>query len=508
VNLADSLHVNAAKQGDRVAVECGVERVTYAELLARVKMALDNLRDAGVGPGDLIEVMLPDSPNHVVVLYALARLGAVSMSVAQGRPHHETATQYRDLDVRLTITKSGRAPLPGDRGLAVSAVCAPGAVSDATAPAHNAPFDENLALMLTQSSGTTGQPKRLFATHAQIMARGLRQIKIMSLTSADRFLQEPNLSFMSGSRRCFAMLHVGGTVVILHKNLNRSTEYLAYFKERNITYFFASPVRLEGLLRAARKIGAGRDGPLYPDLKLVVSSGPSRSGHRRLAREKLTPNLLESYGTNELGDLTVARPADHARYPESVGRLIDGIQAQVVDDTDRPLAPGQVGLVGFRAPDLPPAYIGDADATVKGFRGGWFYPGDLAALNEEGYVFLKGRADDVINYNGEKFYPIEIENVLLSHPAVAEAAVVGRHYKELQVGVAFIVLTAKLSITELEDHCKSMIADHKAPFHFETVARLPRTQNGKVLKRDLKRDFERKYNLSQAEADWAGDARP
>ena len=505
MNIADSLHVNAAKQGDRVAVECGDERVTYAELLARVAMAVDNLRDAGIGPGDLIGVMLWDSPNHVVVLYALARLGAVSMSVIRNRPRHETEMQFRDLDVRLTISESGRAPLPGNRALALNAVCAPRAGGEASASAHDAPFDENQALMFSQSSGTTGQPKRLYATHAQMMARSLRQIKIMSLTSADRFLQNPSLSFMSGTRRCFAMLHAGGTVVIMHKNLSHSAEYLAYIRERYITYFFASPVRLGGLLRAARKIGVGKDEPLCPDLKLVVSSGPSHPDQRRLAREKLTPQLLESYGTTEAGDLTVARPADHDRYPESVGRLIDGIEAQVVDDTVRPLAPGQVGLIGFRAPDLPSAYIGDADATVHGFRGGWFYPGDLAALNEEGYVFLKGRADDVINFNGEKFYPIEIENVLLSHPSVAEAAVVGRHYKELEVAVAFIVLTDNLTINELEDHCKTMIAGHKAPFHIEMVARLPRTPNGKVLKRNLKRDFERKYKLSQAEAGWVGD---
>lgn len=508
MNIADSLQVHAANRGHHVALEDGDEKVTYSELLARVDMALANLRDAGIGPGDLIGVVLLDSSNHVVVLYALAKLGAVSMSVVPEQPRHETAKQYRGLDVRLTITESGVAPLPGHRALAVGAACAPRAGWDTPASAHDRPFDENQALMLSQSSGTTGSPKRLFATHVQMMARGLRQIKIMSLTSTDRYLQDPSLSYMSGSRRCFAMLHVGGTVVI-GDNVRRFAKDLVLFGERHITYNFTTPVRLNRLLGAAQEIGASKEGPLFPDLKLVVSSGPSHSDQRRLAWERLTPQLLESYGTNEVGDLTVALPADHDRYPETVGRLIDGIEAQVVDDAVQPLPPGQVGLIGFRAPDFPTAYYGDAEATVKGFREGWFYPGDFGALNQEGYVFLKGRADDVINYGGEKFYPIEVENALLSHPSVVEAAVVGRHYEDdIQVAVAFVVLSADLAIKELDDHCKALLADHKVPLHIETVARIPRTPNGKVLKRNLKRDFQRKYRLSRAEAGWAGDARP
>ena len=504
MNIADSLQSHSATRGDHVAVEHEDERVTYAELLARVDRAVANLREAGIGLGDLVGVMLRDSSDHVVVLYALAKLGAVSMSVLPELPRHETAKQFRDLDVRLTITESGVPPLPGHRGLAIAAACAPRAGSDASASAQNVSFDENQVLMLSQSSGTTGTPKRLFATHAQMMARSLRQIKIMDLTAADRYLLGPSLVYMSGSRRCFARLHVGGTVVIRAKKGRRVAEALVSFGEQNITYYFVAPVHLKGLLDAVREIGADKGEPLYPNLKLVVSSGPSHPEERQLARQKLTPRMVESYGTNEVGDLTVAQPADHDRYPDSVGRLIDGVEAQVVDDTGRPLMPGEVGLIGFRAPDFPSAYIGDAEATVKGFRDGWFYPGDLAALNEEDYVFLKGRADDVINFGGDKFYPIEVEHALQLHPAVTEAAVVGRHFNDnTQVAVAFVVLSTDLAIKELENHCKGLLDSRKIPRHFETVERIPRTPNGKVLKRKLKRDFQRKYRLSRAEAGWA-----
>lgn len=506
MNIADCLDIHADRRGHHVAIDDEGVKVTYRDLLARVDMAVANLRDAGIGPGDFVGVILPNSAEHIAVLYALAKLGAVSLSFDPELPQKEWAKEFAGLDVRASITETGAAPLPDHRALALGAMCASRSACSAPTFTGAAPFDEDQPLMLVQSSGTSGAPKRLLATHAQMATRSIRQIRAVGLTSADRFKLDPGLSYLAGRRRCIAILHAGGTVVI--SDSPTPADELVLFGEERITYNYVTPPTLSQLLSALPEITSRAGGPPYPDLKLTISAAPTRKSQRLLARQKLTPQILETYATNEVGDLTIALPADHDRYPDSVGRLIDDVEAIVVDDAGEPLPPGRVGLIGFRAPGFPTSYYGNEEASVKGFRDGWFYPGDLASINDERYVFLKGRADDVINYGGAKFYAIEVENVLMSHPAVSDAAVVGRQYgDDLQVAVAFVVVAADVTVKGLENHCKARLAFHKVPLHFEPVVQIPRSHQGKMLKRNLKKDFQRKYKLTREEAGWVDGKR-
>ena len=505
MNIADVLRLHAAKRGHHLAVDDEGVKVTYRELSARVDMAAAYLRDAGIGPGDFVALMLPSSRDHIVVLYALAQLGAVSLSVDLDLPLKEREKAFAGLDVKATITETGAAPMPAHRGLALGAVCASREVCSTSAPTAEAPFDEDQPLMLVQSSGTTGAPKRLLITHAQMAMRNIRHIKAMGLTSGDRYKQSPDLTWMSGRRRCMTILHVGGTVVI--SDSPTPTDELVTFGEKHITYYFLTPLILSQFLSSLPEIDSRSGGPPYPDLKLAVASAPIRQSQWLLARQKLAPQFRETYATNEVGDLTVALPADHDRYPNSVGRLIDDVEAVVVDDMGQSLPLGKVGLIGFRAPAFPTTYYDNEEVSRKGFRDGWFYPGDLASINDERYVFLKGRADDVINCGGGKFYAIEVEDVLMSHPAVSDVAVVGRQYgDDLQVAVAFFSIVADVTVEDLVTHCKSRLATHKVPFHFERVAQIPRNVQGKALKRNLKIDFQRKYKFTREEAGWVADA--
>jgi long-chain acyl-CoA synthetase len=188
--------------------------------------------------------------------------------------------------------------------------------------------------------------------------------------------------------------------------------------------------------------------------------------------------------------MVLGTPADQDAEPAAIGRIAAGIEAQIVDANGQPVAPGTVGLVGFRGACFPTGYIGDAAATARGFRDGWFYPGDLAAIDERGYFHFKGRADDVINCQGVKFYPVEVEKALLAHPAIKEAAVVGAadpFYGE--VAVAFLVTSSGSAVSELEQFCGRRIAAHKVPRSFVFVKQLPRNRSGKVLKRELKEAY-------------------
>jgi acyl-coenzyme A synthetase/AMP-(fatty) acid ligase len=246
--------------------------------------------------------------------------------------------------------------------------------------------------------------------------------------------------------------------------------------------------------------------PLFPSVRaMVVGSAPLTHERRLLVRRRLTPNFYEQLGTNEAGPLIVSGPADQDARPQAIGRVVDGVEAQVLGEDGRPLPPGEVGLVGFRGEGLPTEYVGNPEATRRAFHDGWFYPGDLAAIDSDGFFFFKGRADDVINNEGVKFYPIEIEKVLLAHPAVAEAAVIGwPHRRHGEVAVAFVVATKQLTVPELQAFCHQQIADYKVPSRIAFVNNMPKNPTGKILKSRLKEIF----RDLQARAGGATSGRP
>lgn len=246
---------------------------------------------------------------------------------------------------------------------------------------------------------------------------------------------------------------------------------------------------------------------MFPLLKMMtVTSSPIAPGVRTRARELIYRNLVERYATNEVGLLAIASRADQEAYPDSVGKLIDDVEAQIVGEDLRPLPFGEVGRVRVRAPYFPTAYLNDPSATAAAFGDGWFYPGDLATINDKGYLFLKGRKDDVINCGGAKFFPVEVENVLMEHTAVVEAAVIGRHIDDdRQVAVAFVVLDGETKLTDLVTHCEARLAEYKVPRHIETVAEIPKNPQGKILKRELKLSFQETYGLTREGARWSSD---
>ncbi len=349
------------------------------------------------------------------------------------------------------------------------------------APAFASMFDSRRPMLVVQSSGTTGIPKRFFISHEGARRQFLDPEKEVGIDASDRFLCVLDLVYLASLRRCMASLAFGATVVFSQaKSLNALVSEVA---ERQITWMTMTPASVRQFLAIA-----SGDAPLLSPLKVLTVGGAAMSPEERVrARERLCPNFVERYGTTEVSTLAVARPEDQDAYPESVGRITKGVRAEIVDGDDNPLPPRTVGRLRVRIPHMPSAYHENPQATAKAFRDGWFYPGDLAAIDQEGYLFLKGRTDDVINNGGIKFYPVEVERALAEHPAVADAAVVGwPHPQYGELAVAFVVAASPVTASELTKHCQQRIADYKVPHRIEFVDELPRNARGKVIKSELK----------------------
>ncbi len=175
----------------------------------------------------------------------------------------------------------------------------------------------------------------------------------------------------------------------------------------------------------------------------------------------------------------------------SVGRAVLGSTLQIADENDNPLPVGATGLIRHKAPWHPPGFYNSPEESKRAFRHGWYYPGDIGHVDERGYLFITGRAKDMIIRGGVNIYPDEIEATLLKRPEIVDAAVVGRSHPELgEEVVAFVVAEGPIDPDALKAHCRADLAGYKVPVEFIAIDAMPRNQSGKILKHVLRARFE------------------
>ncbi|MFN3565777.1 MAG: AMP-binding enzyme, partial [Burkholderiaceae bacterium] len=258
--------------------------------------------------------------------------------------------------------------------------------------------------------------------------------------------------------------------------------------------FFAAPTMVMRLVDGLRGDARG--------LKLIVyGGGPMYVADCRRALDRLGPRLAQIYGQGESPmTITVLPIADHARRPDdddarwlarlgSVGRAQTGVEVAVVGEDDRPLATGETGEVVVRGDPVMRGYLNNADATARALAGGWLHTGDLGRLDEHGYLTLVDRSKDLIISGGTNIYPREVEEVLLLHPAVREAAVIGEPDPDWGENVVAVVVpdpARECTAGELDAFCLEHIARFKRPKRYVFVDELPKNATGKVLKRELR----------------------
>ena len=482
VNIADALGRWASETPFAPAIVDDDRILHYRDLDRAVWRAASRFVADGTRPGDRIGISLAgNSALYLVVVYGLARMGAVGMLLPVREPPSVRMALARRFRLAAGVADDDAARVDGLPLLKPS--------ENWLAPGQ-APVDPEVRFgggaapwMIFFSSGTTAAPKameRSHADHIPLFEIGRRQI----VGPGGRFLTLTAFEFSFGLSHAMQTLDGGGTVRIVA--LPIAIDALSRIIDReDITHLAITPTFARDLL--AHFPG---EKPRFPGLRnLALCTMAAPETLRREIRRRLTPNLVIYYGTNEAWYLTSADAATQVALPETVGLPHDGVEIQIVDDCDRTLPAGEVGLIRLHAPGLPAGYIDNPEATAKAFRDGWYYPGDLGVLAPEGALFLKGRADDMINYDGVKIYPADIEAALLRHPAVIEAAafaVTVDGYR--QTPVAAVVLRAATPSEDLVAFCQQQLGA-RAPRGVYAFRALPRTAIGKVLKRELARQL-------------------
>lgn len=455
----------------------GGRSLTYAQLSEQVRRTAAHLASLGIHRGRRVGICLGDNAQHITALFAVAYSGAVAVPLDWRSPAAELARLVADLDLAAVLVEPGAREVGGVPNIHVDMDWQ--RAVERVQPMDDSPADWHDSFIISATSGSTGAPKLTVMTHAQYYFATTAMWELVGLAGAQRFLCNLPLYYSGGRNSCIAHLLRGDTVV-MSSSLFKASEYVELLTHNAITTAAVVPSMVRQLL----PLSVDCKQPLLAGLEALFCIGAPLYAQEKLqAIHGLTRNFHERYGTAETLAISVLRPQDMMERADSVGQPHSLARIQIVDLDHQPVPCGAVGRLRLQAPGMGSPLPGSlAEAN---FHDGWFYPGEVARIDARGYIFLEGRATDVIMRSGAKIYPTEVERVLLQHSGVAEAAVLGQSTGNDEVVIAFVVARGAIGTGELLAHCRINLSPHKVPRQIHFLAELPRNTAGKVDKSRL-----------------------
>lgn len=549
--MPDWLAHRARALGHRLAVVCGEQRWTYRELDRRATRVARRLAHLGVRAGDRVALLLPNGAAFVELVHGISRLGAVLVPLNLRLAPPELAWQLADAGVRLLVYAEATAEVAkaalnlwaGPQAGPATLDEWPGPLAPPAAVAAEAleevPEAEGVALRerieldevhsIIYTSGTTGRPKGALLTYGNYWWSAVGSALNLGVQAEDRWLA------------CLPLFHVGGlsillrsviygTAAVVHPRFDAEEANRA-IDEEGITLASVVSTMLARMLRVRG------ERPYPPTLRAVLVGGGPVPKPLLEQAARLGMPVVQTYGLTEAASqVTTLAPEDALRRLGSAGQPLLPTEVRIERD-GRPAAPGEPGEILVRGPTVTPGYLNRPDATERALRDGWLHTGDVGYLDEEGFLYVLDRREDLIVSGGENVYPAEVEAVLLAHPAVEEAGVVGAPDPEWgQVPVAAVKLRTEyrrqvggkrqegghllgaggpaaarpradgsdgaapgnagpgsplgLSCRQLEEElkafCRQRLAGYKVPRRIHFVEALPRNAAGKLMRHQLR----------------------
>ena len=494
MNLSRLLRRAAQQAPDKVALLHGVTSVSdsidYATLDAETDRVAHGLAALGVQPGDRVALALHNVVHFVSAYLGALRAGAVAVPLNTMLTATEVLDILRDSGTTLVLGAQPFADVVAEAARVLEdsprVVVAP----FGDFPALDAPFeevarDEDDLAVLAYTSGTTGSPKGVMLSHGNLLANLRQQMAIPEahVTSDDVLLLALPLFHIFGLNVTLGLvIHNAATGILLERF--EPVPSLGVIQDHRVSVIFGAPP-----MYFAWTSVAGAD---QYDLSSVrfANSGAAPLPATVLTRFKslFGVDIYEGYGLTETSPTVTSNRMGRAPKAGSVGLPLPEVDLRVVDDSGKEVELGDPGEVVVRGPNVFRGYWNKEGETAAAFTNGWFHTGDVAVRDEDGYLYLVDHKKDLIIVSGFNVFPSEVENALLAHPAVREAAVIGvPHDYSGEAVKAFVVLQndAELSQEQLLLHVRSRIARFKCPRTIEIVEHLPHLLTGKVLRRAL-----------------------
>ncbi|MFX0579228.1 class I adenylate-forming enzyme family protein [Nocardia nepalensis] len=453
------------------------EQLDNQTFVKRVRAAAAVLSEHGIGPGDVVAVVLPNRLELVIILFAAWRLGAAVTPVNPDLTYDEARYQVEDCAATVVITEGGR----GVGTLDVADVAA--GAQDADTIVTDSVAADALALII-YTSGTTGRPKGVMLDHGNIAAMCAMVIDAVRLDETDHSLLILPLFHVNGIVvSVLSPLLAGGRATIAGRF--SASSFLDAVERVRPTYFSAVPAIYAMLVsqpeQPRRDISSLR--------RAICGAAPMPAELIARFETRFGVPIIEGYGLSEGTCASTLNPPAGQRKPGTVGLPLPGQSVAVMDPDGNVLDDGSSGEVVVRGPNVMRGYLGQPEATARTIVDGWLHTGDVGRFDADGYLVLVDRIKDMIIRGGENIYPKEIENVLHAHPGVLEAAVVGAPDPVLgEVPRAHVVPLpgSAVTVAELIEHCARSLARIKVPVSIFLTDALPRNPVGKIDKRKLR----------------------
>ncbi len=487
--IGDAIGRAAARYRDRVALRFGERVWSYKALDAATTEIAGHLLGFGIAPGDRVVAFGRNSDLYLLCWIACCKAGLI---------HVPANYALSPPELSYIVGQSGARLLLHDPALAATAHAAGAPIvqpfasimpaEGAHADAGEAVADDDIAQIL-YTSGTTGTPKGAMLTHRALLSEYVSCIVACEFTQNDRTLAALPL-YHTAQMHCFTMPQLLAGAEVMLVDSPAPALCLELIERHRLTSFFAPPTVWITLLR--HPDFASRDLRSLNKAYYGAAIMPVPVLHE--LRERL-PGIraFNCYGQSEISPLaTLLSPEEHDARPASVGRPVLNVRTRVVDLAMADVPPGTHGEIIHRSPQLMLGYWGKPEETAKAFEGGWFHSGDVGYFDAEGYLYVVDRIKDVINTGGVQVASREVEDVLFTHPAVSEVAVIAvPDAKWIEAVAAVIVLRdgAEVSEAALIEHARATLAPYKLPKRVFFAESLPKNTAGKLLKRELRIRF-------------------
>jgi long-chain acyl-CoA synthetase len=485
--------VDAAPDKSFLFSEADKREFTYKQFEAAVHRTARMLAAHGVGKGDVVSLLLPNSVEYVIAYFACWQIGALAGPINSLLKSQEIAYVISNSEAKALLVNSEFLPVVETIRNELHSLQAvitfdneadvTSAYSEGSAPLADIDCDHEAIIIYT--SGTTGKPKGCLLTHGNVIANARQISSWLGFTEKDRLLTIMPLFHMNAvSVTTLSSLYAGGSSVVSAKF--SASRFWQIISDYQITSFGSVATMLSMLLST------------YPDgvpagLKTdqlrfaMCGSAPVPAEVLRRFEERFNCLVIEGYGLSESTCRSTFNPPDQRRRPGSCGVPI-GNEMRVVDEEDREVPDGDLGEIVLRGKNILKGYYKNETANATAFRNGWFHTGDIGYRDEDGFYFIVDRKSDMIIRGGENIYPREIDEVLYQHPAIAAAAAVGvpdALYGEEVAAVVVLKPGANATEQEVIDYCKARLADFKCPKSVHFVEDIPKGPTGKLLKREL-----------------------
>ena len=506
--VGEVLSRNARKFPDHEAFIIQGKRISYQYLNQRVNQLANALSARGIARGDKVAVLMRNRQEVLETFFAAVRLGAVNVPINIRLAPAEMLYILNNSETRVLCVESeflGVIEQIAGNLSSVEAIILTGdpenrrylqfdeIMKEGQPNRPSVYVDDEDEAFIIYTAGTTGKPKGALVTHKNMICNSLDMIHESNLSHprrSDLPSLEPKILTVA------PLFHVAGIMNIIKTMIERKTIVLKDFdpvdilktiESESITYIFLVPTMWRILL----------SNPHFGDYDVstirIVGYGADvieKSLKERILEHFPNASLFEAFGQTEMSATTTfMKHQDALRKEGSVGLPLRMVSMRLVDNDMNDVAMGEVGEIVYRGPGMFKGYYNNPEETAKAFEGGWFHSGDLAKMDEDGFITIVDRKKDMILSGGENIYSAEIEEVLLKHPDVREAAVVGvPDVKWGQAVKAYVVLESgkALSSDDLIGFCTKHLARFKRPKHVRFIDALPRSATGKVLKKVLR----------------------